>query len=673
MPRNGLGVYVPPAGQPVVTATTISSAVFNTLVADLGTEITRSVSTDGQTPMAAILPMGGFKISGLGLATLPSDAVRLDQLTSPDAASRVGYLHAVGVDVTNVQIALRAELKNVNLYFIAGEADATAMFNRATAAAHRVYVPAGSYTLSSAGWPSDTEIFGDGDSTILLMPATAAYLITNDSGSSDPANNIKNGRMRDLQVRATCDADGFSQYKHIVSINGVTNFAFENVLFKGFRGDGLYIGSSNTGGLERHNSHISVRRCRFDGINNANRNGISVIDCDDIAIENNDFINCTRSDMPGCIDIEPDSNLFHIMRNVRITGNKFKASKTGVSCFLPAYFTTPATKFVIRDNYADGCTFGFIFDESTNNAPGGGLSDASVDTDVTIETNTAINCTTPLFVRGVKGALIRNNEFQDCTSHAYVGDGGFNRLYSFNVTYDGNRHIRCGSTSQFGLVVDGVTGFRHKRNRYTDCGNGAAGSAGVNFAPSIANGVTLLDFTENDFTSPAGKMLAAVVKTAGGSISFAYRDIVRNSYGGLTSLFPSDSGSFTPKITGSTTVGDGGQYSLQVGRYARFGDVATVNFSITLTSHTGTGAAFIDLNDIPFLSKNVNGNHFIPASITFNNLNVGAGKMAGAALQNNARLISLYIEDPAGGAVALETLAVDSAFTVYGSVTYEIA
>lgn len=82
MPRNGSGTYAPPAGQPVVSGTTISSTVFNALVADVGTEITRSVSTDGQTPMAANLPMGGNKITNLAAGTNPSDALRLDQLTN---------------------------------------------------------------------------------------------------------------------------------------------------------------------------------------------------------------------------------------------------------------------------------------------------------------------------------------------------------------------------------------------------------------------------------------------------------------------------------------------------------------------------------------------------------------------------------------------------------------
>jgi len=79
MPRNGSGTYSPPAGQPVVSGTPISSTTFNALVTDIGTEITRSLATDGQTPMGANLPMGGNKIVNLAAGSLASDAVRYDQ------------------------------------------------------------------------------------------------------------------------------------------------------------------------------------------------------------------------------------------------------------------------------------------------------------------------------------------------------------------------------------------------------------------------------------------------------------------------------------------------------------------------------------------------------------------------------------------------------------------
>ena len=76
MARNGAGTYNLPAGQPVVTGTVISSTTFNTLTSDIATALTASIANDGQTVPVANLPMGGFKLTGLGDATVANDAIR---------------------------------------------------------------------------------------------------------------------------------------------------------------------------------------------------------------------------------------------------------------------------------------------------------------------------------------------------------------------------------------------------------------------------------------------------------------------------------------------------------------------------------------------------------------------------------------------------------------------
>ena len=51
MSRNGSGVYSLPAGNPVVTGTTISSTWANNTLTDMATAITGSIASDGQTPI----------------------------------------------------------------------------------------------------------------------------------------------------------------------------------------------------------------------------------------------------------------------------------------------------------------------------------------------------------------------------------------------------------------------------------------------------------------------------------------------------------------------------------------------------------------------------------------------------------------------------------------------
>jgi len=73
---NGSGVFqINTAGQPVVTGTTITSTAFNALTADLASGLTTCITKDGQTTPTANIPMGNFKITGLGQGTAAGQAV----------------------------------------------------------------------------------------------------------------------------------------------------------------------------------------------------------------------------------------------------------------------------------------------------------------------------------------------------------------------------------------------------------------------------------------------------------------------------------------------------------------------------------------------------------------------------------------------------------------------
>jgi hypothetical protein len=80
MPRNGSGTYALPAGNPVVTGTTISSTVQNATMSDVAAALTASIAADGQTPATANLPMGGFRHINTGAALTLGQYVRADQV-----------------------------------------------------------------------------------------------------------------------------------------------------------------------------------------------------------------------------------------------------------------------------------------------------------------------------------------------------------------------------------------------------------------------------------------------------------------------------------------------------------------------------------------------------------------------------------------------------------------
>jgi hypothetical protein len=63
MSRNGSGTYSLPAGNPVVTGTTISSTWANTTLTDIASALTGSLAADGQTTATGNLNMGTNKIT----------------------------------------------------------------------------------------------------------------------------------------------------------------------------------------------------------------------------------------------------------------------------------------------------------------------------------------------------------------------------------------------------------------------------------------------------------------------------------------------------------------------------------------------------------------------------------------------------------------------------------
>jgi hypothetical protein len=80
MSRNGSGLYNLPAGNPVVTGTTISSTWANTTMQNIADALTQSVAADGQTSMSGNLKMGNKQINNMADGTASTDAATVGQL-----------------------------------------------------------------------------------------------------------------------------------------------------------------------------------------------------------------------------------------------------------------------------------------------------------------------------------------------------------------------------------------------------------------------------------------------------------------------------------------------------------------------------------------------------------------------------------------------------------------
>ena len=103
MSLNGSGLYlVNSSGQPVVAATTITSAAFNAFTSDIATALSTAIFKDGQQTVTANIPMGAFKFTGLGAGSANGQSLRYEQLFTTSAVTLLGSLDQVkGADIAS--------------------------------------------------------------------------------------------------------------------------------------------------------------------------------------------------------------------------------------------------------------------------------------------------------------------------------------------------------------------------------------------------------------------------------------------------------------------------------------------------------------------------------------------------------------------------------------------
>jgi len=82
MSRNGSGVYNLPAGNPVVTQTSVSSTWANGTLGDIAAALTGSLASDGQTPATGNLDLNNYKLINLAAGTTTGDSVNFTQFTA---------------------------------------------------------------------------------------------------------------------------------------------------------------------------------------------------------------------------------------------------------------------------------------------------------------------------------------------------------------------------------------------------------------------------------------------------------------------------------------------------------------------------------------------------------------------------------------------------------------
>lgn len=495
------------------------------------------------------------------------------QITVTNAAATALNTTISGfTNATTVTLAASATRTCSGVQVVYGTDDTTAIQNALNFVAittnpyTTVYLPEGTYlTQQSASGLGGLIIYGnstirgDGWATIIRAIGGATSVASGlleinpwDAGSSDPSQNLKNIVIADMQFQQTTVEDGFLQGMECITTASVTDLTIRNCKFSNMRSDAIYLGNGThvaTG--ERHNQRIKILDCVVDGVNWENRQGISLLDGDDVLIQGCSFWNTTRNDMPGAIDIEPNSQAANpICRNIVISDNSFyyvggNSGNIGITFGKSnIQYLTPQQGITIIGNtfwrWADGQT-GVLFQQSQY------PQEASLRNDVIIADNQFLSSpaganpgtgTLALQVDGVKGIDVHDNLFNGI----YVGVACGFQMKSMDVSFRNNVFRECG---WFGDVfqVTNTQRLTIADNLFDKCGD-PAGTNGI--ICNFKNGAGISQPTS----------IVATPSTTGGTLGAGTRSYRLSSIkdNGLETLAATAVTAVTSGTTASVTV-----------------------------------------------------------------------------------------------------------------------
>lgn len=462
--------------------------------------------------------------------------IKISQL--PDATTPLTGLEVFPLDQAGVTkkapISSITQVANVKLFGAVGDGttDDTLAIQNAVNASDGVFFPTGTYKITSAiTLKTNSNVFGEGSSSVILYTGTAGGqggLFANSNSASAYVDNIT---ISDLKILGQVASLGFSEFVHLISLNGVRNAVVERCTIEGFRGDGIYLGSGDLAGQERHNLNVTVRDCYIDGVNKDNRNGISIIDGTGINIDNNYFVNCTRSNMPGAIDVEPDVNVYHVIRDISIRNNRIFScggNVANISVFLPSVaYTTMPNGFNIENNYIQGSTNAYGIYFTYGNSSGPALTESTAEFGVRISKNVVNygSVTGRGFGLGnANDTILEGNEFSGGTT-SFIGGAGVNVL---DITLRNNMFVDVQyGVDPFAVAVYTGSRIRFESNTFKDCGPavGALGG-GIEFASGTTSYV---DIIGNIFVSPGGSFTQQAIRDSAHTFTAATNRLIGNS------------------------------------------------------------------------------------------------------------------------------------------------
>jgi hypothetical protein len=192
MSYNGSGTFnINTAGQPVVTGTVITSTAFNLLTSDLATGLSTAMTKDGQTTATANIPMGTFKLTGLGAGTAATDSAQYGQLQA--GATTIATVTGTDTLTGSLTPAIAAYATGNLFSFVAANTNTGAATINLNSLGAKSITKAGSTALAAGDIVSNRIylIEYDGTRFQLLNPTNVAVtgIVPPTSGGTGIANN----------------------------------------------------------------------------------------------------------------------------------------------------------------------------------------------------------------------------------------------------------------------------------------------------------------------------------------------------------------------------------------------------------------------------------------------------------------------------------------------------
>jgi hypothetical protein len=222
MSRNGSGTYTLPAGNPVVTGTTISSTWANSTLTNIASALTDSLAADGQTTATGNLKMGNNRITGLANAIASTDAAtksQVDAVTAGLGTMSTQNANAVAItggtiDGTTIGATTPSTVKTTALTVTGSTSGTLAIAATAVAGTNTATFPAATGTVMVSG----------------NMPAFSVYLSANQTVS---ANTFTKVAFNTEEFDTNNNFDSSTNYRFTPTVAGYYQINFVLCLLTG--------------------------------------------------------------------------------------------------------------------------------------------------------------------------------------------------------------------------------------------------------------------------------------------------------------------------------------------------------------------------------------------------------------------------------------------------------